>query len=127
MDRSRLPDPEIRVDGEAMRVACYLAYAGAYQLTLMTTVLDVAVELHSSYLGHPDGAESVATHLALEPRAAPRTWTKRHPGGELPVGDERQRCLYDHLAQLQELVANVTAGEVTIDVADAAIETVDAA
>jgi hypothetical protein len=127
MDRSRLPDPDIRVDGAPMRVACYLAYAGAYQLTLMTTVLDVAVELHSSYLGHPDGAESVATHLALEPGAAPRTWTERHLATELPVADERQRCLYDHLAELAELVASHTGGEVTIDVADAAIETVDAA
>jgi hypothetical protein len=43
------------------------------------------------------------------------------------VADERQRCLYDHLAELAELVAGHTAGEVTIDVVDAAIETVDAA
>lgn len=127
MDRSRLPDPEIRVDGERLAAASYLAYAGAYQLTLMTTVLDLALELHSSYLGHPDAAETVASHLELRPERIPETWSERHFAGDLPVADDRQRCLYDHLAQLQQCVGSATGAEVTIDVADAAIETVDAA
>ncbi len=127
MDRSRLPDPEIRVDGVRMRAASWLAYAGAYQLTLMTTVVDLAVELHSGYLGHPDAAQTIATHLELKPDATPQTWTEHHIATELPVGDERQRCLYDHLAQLAQLIGSVTDAEVTIDVADRAVESVDAA
>jgi len=34
MDRARLPDPDIRIDGARVRASSYLAYAGAYQLTL---------------------------------------------------------------------------------------------
>ena len=55
MDRSRLPDPDIRLDGARVRTSSYLTYAGAYQLTLSTIAPELALELHSSYLGHPAG------------------------------------------------------------------------
>lgn len=45
----------------------------------------------------------------------------------MPVGEERQRCLLDHLVKLRELLVRHTEGEVTIDLADAAIEFVDLA
>ncbi len=121
MDRARLADPELRIDGRRVAVACYLAYAGAYQLTLISVITDLALELHSSYLGHPDAAQTVAAHLELKPAAAPETSTELHFAGELAVADDRQRCLYDHLALLAELVRRHTAAEVTVDVADAAM------
>jgi len=127
MDRTRLPDPQIRVNGRGVRASSYLVYAGAYQLTLSTIVAELALELHSSYLGHPDAPQSYATHLELAPGQGPETWPEAHFGEEMPVGEERQRCLLDHLVKLRELLVRHTDGEVTIDLADAAIEFVDLA
>ena len=125
MDPTRLPDPDIRVDGRRLRASSYLVYAGAYQLTLSTIVAELALELHSSYLGHPDAPESYATHLELAPGRGPETWPEAHFGHEMPVADERQRCLLDHLAQLRELLVRQTEGQVTIDLPDTAVELID--
>ncbi len=85
MDRTRLPDPQIRVDGRGVRASSYLAYAGAYN-------------------GHPEAPQSFATHLELAPGQGPETWPEAHFAEEMPVGEERQRCLLDHLVKLRELL-----------------------
>ena len=56
-----------------------------------------------------------------------RRCTKTHLAGELPVSAERRRCLYDHVLCLQELLGAATGGEVTVELADAALELVDVA
>ena len=123
--RLRLPDAAVHIDGVRVRATTLLAYAGACQLTLSTAVPELGVELHSSYLGHPD-SEAAVSHLALRPDSAPATATELQPGAELPVGEERRRCLYSHLAQLQCLLEDATAGHVTIDLTDGAIALVNA-
>ena len=125
VDRTRLPDPEIRLDGVRVRASSYLAYTGAYQLTLSTIAPALAVELHSSYLGHP-ACDVAISHLELAPDRDPCTVTELRAGADLLVGD-RRACLYDHLAQLQQLLAGRGGGEVTIVIADDALELVETA
>ena len=125
MDRTRLPDPDIRLDGARVRASSYLTYTGAYQLTLSTIAPELALELHSSYLGHPAG-DAVVSHLELAPDSDPHTHSELRAGVDLLVAD-RRACLYDHLAQLQELLAGRGPGEVTIVIADDALELVETA
>ena len=126
MEHVRLPDPRLAVDGRPLVCTSRLAYAGAYQLTIWTIVTELAAELHSSYLGHPDGRTAVA-HLQLRPGEPPATVASERPGTELPVREARRLCLYDHLAALRQLIADATGQRVAVDVADEALELVDVA
>jgi hypothetical protein len=121
-----LPDPRLAVDGRPLVCTSRLAYGGAYQLTVSTVVPALALELHSSYLGHPDG-ETAISHLQLRPGEPPLTVTERRPGVSMPVREARRLCLYDHLAALRELVAEHTGKPVSVEVADQALERVDVA
>jgi hypothetical protein len=122
----RLPDPRLAVDGRRLPCTTHLAYFGAYHLTISTVVPELAVELHSSYLGHPDG-ESAVAHLQLQPGERPVTVTESQPGSALPVRENRRLCLYDHLAALRQLVTDAVGGTVTVDIADQALALVDLA
>jgi hypothetical protein len=124
--RIRLPSPELRVVGERVPSSSHLLYSGGYQLTLSTVVPELALELHSSYLGHPDG-ETAVSHLQLRPDEPPATLAELQPGRSMPVRKAKRLCLYDHLATLRELVADTTAAEVRVEVADRALEVVDLA
>ena len=126
VEHVRLPDPRLAVDGRPLRCTIRLAYAGAYQLTVWTIVDELAAELHSSYLGHPDGKTAVA-HVRLQPGASPVTTSELCPGYEMPVREARRLCLYDHLAVLRELVADATGKDATLDVADQTLALVDLA
>lgn len=124
----RLPALTVRLDGARVPAYTELAYAGAYQLTLSTALPALGVELHSSYLGHPDADEALATHLGLAPESEPLTWSATHRGAELPVADARRRCLYDHALELQELLTgDESARAVTVELPDGALELVDSA
>jgi hypothetical protein len=126
VDHVRLPDPRLAVDGRPLACTTTLAYAGAYQLTIWTIVPELAVELHSSYLGHPDG-KTAAAHLQLQPGSPPLTVASEQAGAELPVREARRLCLYDHLAMLRQFVSGATGQTVAVDVADRALELVDVA
>jgi hypothetical protein len=126
VEHARLPDPCLVVNGRPLGCTTTLAYAGAYQLTIWTIVPELAAELHSSYLGHPDGHTAVA-HLQLRPGEPPVTLASEHAGSELPVREARRLCLYDHLAVLRQLVADATGKDATVDVAHQALELVDVA
>jgi hypothetical protein len=126
VEHLRLPDPRLVVDGRGLACTTRLAYAGAYQLTIWTIVPELAVELHSSYLGHPDGQTAVA-HLELRPGEPPATMASESPGAELPVREARRLCLFDHIAELRGLVADATGKDTTVDIADQALDLVDIA
>jgi hypothetical protein len=121
-----LPDPRLTVDGRRVACATRIAYAGAYQLTVWTIVPELAAELHSSYLGHPDGNTAVS-HLRLRPDGPPLTLTSERPGAALPVREARRLCLYDHLAELRHLVGDATGMPAGVEVPDQALELVDVA
>jgi hypothetical protein len=122
----RLPDPRLTVDGRRVACTTRIAYAGAYQLTVWTTVPELVAELHSSYLGHPDG-DTAVSHLELRPDEPPLTLTSERPGADLPVREARRLCLYDHLAELRRLVADATRLAAGVEVPDHALELVDLA
>ena len=124
---TRLPDPTVRLDGARVPAYSELGYTGAHLLTLSTALPALGIELHSCYVGHPEAPESIASHLQLGPELAPQTWVERHAGAELPVSVARRRCLYDHLLELQQLLCEVGDGEVTVELADDALELVDVA
>jgi len=54
------------------------------------------------------------------------TQSELRPGADLLVAD-RRACLYDHLAQLQQLLAGRGGGQVTIAIADGALDLVETA
>ena len=124
---TRLSNPRVRVDGARVPAYTELSYAGAHQLTLSTALPARGIELVSSYLGHPDAGESIASHLQLGPDLSPQSWVETHAARELPVSAERRRCLLDHALVLQELLGSATSGEVTVELADEALELVDVA
>jgi hypothetical protein len=121
-----LPDPRLTVDGRRVACATRIAYAGAYQLTVWTIVPELAAELHSSYLGHPDG-DTAVSHLQLRPDEPPLTLTSQRPGTEFPVREARRLCLYDHLAELRHLVTDATGSPAGVEVPDHALELIDVA
>jgi hypothetical protein len=126
VEHVRLPDPQLGVAGKALGCTSKVAYLGAYQLTIWTIVPQLAAELHSSYLGHPDGNTAVA-HLQLRPGEPPITLMSRRPGADLPVREDRRLCLYDHLAILRELVSDIAGQAATVDLDEQALELVDVA
>jgi hypothetical protein len=124
VEHVRLPDPRLSVDGRPLACTTRLVYAGAYQLTIWTIVPELAAELHSSYLGHPDGYTAVS-HLQLRPGEAPHTLTSERPGAELPVRQARRLCLYNHLAELRQLVTDATGLPAGVEVPDQALDVID--
>lgn len=127
VERLTLPAAEVRIDGRHEETETLLAYAGAFQLTLSTTLSDRAVQLHSSYLGHPDADQTSAAHLLLAPAGPPRQWTVGHDAATLPVAHGRRYCLLDHLAVLAEQLREVTELQVEVDVAASALDAIDQA
>ena len=125
--RARLPDPELLVDGEPVRCRLSYQWAGALQLTLCSVCPDLGVELHSSYMGHPDAEVSIIGTIRLRPGVRPEVTSDLRDAATLPVREARRRCLLDHLAELRDLVAEASEGEVSIEFADEAAELVDVA
>ncbi len=90
---------EIALDGAPERFETRLTSAGAYALVLSSVLPKRAIELHSTYLGHP-GAPTQASHLMLAP-GQNTTEAVEHDERSIPVMIARRRCLYDHLHRLQ--------------------------
>jgi hypothetical protein len=127
VDRVRLPALLVHVAHARVPAHTFLTYAGAHQLTLCTALPSLGLELHSSYLGHPDAPETIASHLQLAPDQTPLAWAESHFAGALPVAHDRRRCLYDHALELQRLVGDTRGGEIRVELPDAALELVDTA
>jgi hypothetical protein len=119
----RVPIPiEITLDGTPERFETLLASAGAYALVLSSVLPERAIELHSTYLGHP-GAATRASHLMLAPSIS-ESATVAHDESAIPVIIARRRCVYDHLLRLQDFLAEM-GHTVQIPVADAALLAVE--
>ena len=119
----RTPIPiEITLDGAPERFETRLASAGAYALFLSSVLPDRAIELHSSYLGHP-GAPTRASHLILAPGISDSESVK-HDESLISVMIARRRCIYDHLQRLQDFLAEL-GHTVQIPLADDALLAVE--
>ncbi len=102
----REPIPlDITLDGQPERFQTLLLNAGAYALVLSSVLPARAIELHSSYLGHP-GTPTQATHLLLAPGLSASDAVE-HDHTAIPVIIARRRCLYDHLQRLQDHLAQL--------------------
>jgi hypothetical protein len=97
----------VTIDGTAQKASSLLGYAGAYSVTLSTTLPTLALELHSTYLGHSQTA-TIAAHLLLRPDAR-NVRTVKHAAGALPVAGAqaarpgargRAGLPLDHLSEL---------------------------
>src|SRR3954452_19706612 len=83
VQRRELPAPEVRIDGALEPASTQLGYAGAYSVTLSTTLPTVGLELHSA---DRDDARTAtrAVHLTLAPHRR-RVRHVLHPPRDLPV------------------------------------------
>jgi hypothetical protein len=122
--RTRLDCP-IQLDRRHARSETLLAEAGPYALSLSTTLPDLALALHSTYLGHRNAADTQVAHLLLCAETA-ETESRTVVHAELPVAYARRRCLYDHLHRLQDLLEAEGIGPVQISGLDVATAVVDA-
>jgi len=113
---------EIALDGVPARFETRLASAGAYALVLSSVLPKRAIELHSSYLGHP-GATTQASHLMLAPGKS-TSEAVEHDERRIPVMVARRRCLYDHLLRLQDFLEELK-HTVQIPLADDALLAVE--
>jgi hypothetical protein len=99
----------IDVDGCRARSTTSVTRNGAYALLISTVLPDcgLAVELHSSYVGHP-ASDTLSTHLLLgADLASPQTIGDCHDVGTLDVLGQPRECLYDHALRLQELLRSL--------------------
>jgi hypothetical protein len=96
---------EITLDGAPVRSETRVASAGAYVLVLSSVLPDHAIELHSSYVGHP-GTPTQASHLMLAPGIS-NSGAVEHDETSIPVIIARRRCIYDHLQRLQDFLAEL--------------------
>jgi hypothetical protein len=95
----------LTLDAQPVASATRLTEPGGYHVSLSTVVVSpgLPLEVHSSYLGHPDTLTR-ATHLTIAPAHA-NTHMVEHDHTQLPVTHARERCLLDHLQVLVELAS----------------------
>ncbi len=125
MEREALLPPLLRVDLRETGCRTLLSYAGAYQLTLESTVAEFGIELHSYYLGQRQAGYTATSHLARVAGQGPRVFCAPISDARSPVGESRRDCLIHHLDQLTVLIAGTIGGSVRIDVAEAALARMD--
>lgn len=99
----------LEIDGREVESETVYAQAGAYALTIMTTLprIELPVELHSTYVGHP-GSPTHATHLRLGPEArAPRVETAEHADHEICLVFTPRNAVYDHAHELIDFIGEL--------------------
>lgn len=126
MERRTLDPPVLRIDLRQTPCTTLLAYAGAYQLTLDSTVAELGLELHSVYAGQRQAGYTATSHLVVVKGRPPRVYCAPADAPDAPVGVDRRDCLVHHLDELSRLVAGETAGAVRIDIPKASLELMDA-
>ena len=117
----------LQLDGRNVRSETVYAEAGAYALTIMTTLpaADLPVELHSTYVGHP-GSTTHATHLRLGPEArSPRIDTTEHADDDICVVFTPRNAVYDHAHELVEFFETL-GYRAAVHVDDGAFQTLEA-
>jgi hypothetical protein len=100
--RARI-DAKLSLDGAPVPSETTYVWAGLYVLSVHTVIPqpDLAVELHSTFTGHP-GTPTYVAHLMLgPPEHAPVLSCDEQPREDLLVGDG---CVYEHTMQLVQLL-----------------------
>ena len=117
----------LEIDGAPTASETVYAQAGAYTLTIVTTVgrPELPVELHSTYVGHP-GVATRAIHLRLGPRSAEReVHVGSHEEDDVCVVFTPRNAVYDHAHELVALLAEL-GHHAGVDVPDDAFRELEA-
>ena len=107
---------ELTHDGQSAASSTRELAAGAYTVVIATAIPELALRLHSTYIGS-ESSDSIVVHLELGASKDRPLAERRYPHSELPVVHARHRCLLEHAGHLQQLVTDLTGARVAIDVA----------
>ena len=97
-------DLDLTLDGAPLASETTCTWAGAYVLTVHSVIprADLALELHSTFIGHP-GVDTHAAHLILGPPGrAPELLRSDHD--ELDPILSPRGCVYEHAQRLIEVL-----------------------
>jgi hypothetical protein len=114
----------LAIDGEPVECQTTCTWAGAHVLTVHTAIPrpDLALELHSTFVGHA-GVPTHVVHLRLGPPGrSPSITAADHDEDHLDPTYAPRTCAYEHAQRLLEVLADLGYGA-TVDVpGDAAFE-----
>lgn len=113
----------VTLDDRSLASETTCMWAGPYVLTIATTLPDhgLAVELHSTFVGH-EGVPTCVTHLTLGPVGhEPVIAQVEHDHASLDPMLRPRECAYEHVQILLETLKSL-GYEVAIDVPDDAFE-----
>ena len=96
------------LDGEPLESVTHLVRSSPYVLVIHTVMPQrgLAIELHSTFVGHP-AARTHAAHLLLGPVGHPPRLTTRDDGPGILIDpvNRPDSCVYEHCHELIELLA----------------------
>lgn len=99
-------DLKLSLEGARVQSETTYLWAGPYVLSVHTVIPqpDLAIELHSTFTGHP-GTPTAVAHLILGPPAhTPVLTCAEQPREDLCPGDG---CVYEHAMRLVELLRDL--------------------
>ena len=102
-------DLDVIVDGSSTASETTCTWAGAHVLTVHTVIprADLALELHSTFVGHPSVSTHVV-HLTLGPPGCEPTITSAdHDEDDLDPTFAPRACVYEHAQHLIEVLAGL--------------------
>jgi hypothetical protein len=122
-------DLQLRIDGEPALSETTCTWAGAHVLTIHTVVPrgDLALELHSTFIGHP-GVPTHLVHLRLGPPGREPSIVAAEMGNpQVEPTYAPRACAYEHAQRLIEVLADL-GHEVAVNVpGDAAFDALERA
>lgn len=127
MDSRPRIDLELRIDGEPTRSDTTCTWAGAHILTIHTVVPrgDLALEMHSTFVGHP-GVPTHVVHLRLGPPGCEPSIVAAEIGNpQVEPTYAPRACAYDHAHRLIEVLADLGLGVAVYVPGDAAFDALE--
>jgi hypothetical protein len=107
----------LALDGESVECEMTCSWAGAHVLTVHTAIprSDLALELHSTFVGHP-GVATHVVHLTLGPPGRdPSIAAADCDGDHLDPTHAPRSCAYEHAQRLIEILSDL-GHRATVDV-----------
>ena len=123
MSEPRKVPLRVTLDGRQVDSETICIWAGAYALTIATTLPDhgLALEVHSTFVGH-QGVPTCVTHLTLGPIDHDPTIAQvEHPHTSLDPMFRARECAYEHVQIVLQTLKQL-GYEVAVDVPDGAFE-----
>ncbi|MGI8557003.1 MAG: hypothetical protein ACR2ND_01630, partial [Solirubrobacteraceae bacterium] len=109
MDSRPRIDLDLTIDGASAESETTCSWAGAHVLTVHTSVprADLALELHSTFVGHP-GLRTHVVHLRLGPPGhEPALVAADVDEAQLEPTYAPRACAYEHAQRLIEILSDL--------------------